>query len=217
MINSEKRKCLFGEEYERKFCFYLSQHLEANYDDRVCLISDQSECIGPIQERLFLNQMIFFIDCNLSASDSKYFDMIEQQLSINKFNRIILLNCLQKINSSSIAPINLLRKSLLPNGRLIIIYREPIMNTLPLPIEIMSKWSDAHVNDTRFIQQIYCDQNRNIDIRQKIETIKFVMNKFNWFSLLYHRMFYPLTLIDQKQVNENENVVLLIINSILDN
>jgi hypothetical protein len=143
--------------------------------------------------------------------------MIEQQLSINKFNRIILLNCLQKINSSSIAPINLLRKSLLPNGRLIIIYREPIMNTLPLPIEIMSKWSDAHVNDTRFIQQIYCDQNRNIDIRQKIETIKFVMNKFNWFSLLYHRMFYPLTLIDQKQVNENENVVLLIINSILDN
>ncbi len=123
--------------------------------------------------------------------------MIEQQLSTNKFNRIILLNCLHKINSRSILPINLLRKSLLPNGRLIIIYREPTMNTLPLPKEVMKQWFHVHMNHTRCIQQIYYE---HIEIHQKIETIKFLMNKFHWFNLLYHRMFYPLTLIHQKQV-----------------
>ncbi len=68
MINDEKRRCLFGDEYEREFCFYLSKHVESNCDDRVCLIGEDSKWINPIQERLFLNKIIYFINCNLSAS-----------------------------------------------------------------------------------------------------------------------------------------------------
>jgi hypothetical protein len=71
------------------------------------------------------------------------------------------------------------------------------MNTLPLPKEVTRKWAYEHVNDKRCIQQIYYD---HVDIQQKIETIRFLMNKFYWFCLLYHRGFYPLTLIHQKQV-----------------
>ena len=35
----------------------------------------------------------------------------------------------------------------------------------------------------RFIEQIYREQRNNIEIYQKNETIKFNMNKLNWFSL----------------------------------
>jgi hypothetical protein len=67
-IKDDKERCLFGEEYERAFCFYLSKYAEANCNDRVCLIGEDSKWINPIQKQLYLNKIICFIDCNLSAS-----------------------------------------------------------------------------------------------------------------------------------------------------
>ncbi len=40
-INNDKRKCLFGEEYESELCFYLAKYAEANCDDRVCLVNSR--------------------------------------------------------------------------------------------------------------------------------------------------------------------------------
>ncbi len=129
--------------------------------------------------------------------------MIAQRLSTNKFDRIILLNCLHQIKSStSIFPINLLHQSLTNDGRLLIISREPNTNTLPLPIEVVTEWMNVYGNSARCIEQIYCEKRIHIEIDRKIEIIKFLMNKFTWFSLLYNRMFYPLTLIHQTQVKE---------------
>jgi hypothetical protein len=71
MVEKNSKKCLFGEEYEREFCFYLAKHTEANCDDRVCLIGEESRWIIPIQERLFLNKTIYFIDCNLPGGELK--------------------------------------------------------------------------------------------------------------------------------------------------
>ena len=114
---------------------------------KYCLIGEESIWTFIIQERLFLNKTIYFIDCNLQQGQLKMkliestyelflnLDAIKKQLSTNKFDRIILLNCLHKINNTSISPINLLHKSLTKDGRLIIIYREPTMNTLPLPMK----------------------------------------------------------------------------------
>ena len=68
-INDQKKSCLFGVEYERELCFYLAKHIEANCDDRVCLIAEESQWIVPIQERLFLNKPIHFIDCTLHPSE----------------------------------------------------------------------------------------------------------------------------------------------------
>lgn len=68
-INTDRKKCLFGAEYERELCFHLAKHIEANCDDRVCLIAEESQWIVPIQERLFLNKPIHFIDCNLHSSE----------------------------------------------------------------------------------------------------------------------------------------------------
>ena len=203
-VNQEKKKCLFGDEYERELCFHLAKHLEANCDDRVCLIAEESQWIVPIQERLFLNKPIHFIDCTLHSSKSEgKQSTLEQQLPTYKFDRIIVLNCLHKITSGFIAPINLVRKLLTDNGRLVIIFREPAFNTLPLPIEVERKWFSVHGNHTRSIKQLHRQQNSDIDICQRIETIKFSLKKFHWFNLLYHRMFYPLTLIDRNQVGKD--------------
>ena len=88
-----------------------------------------------------------------------------------------------------------------------IIYREPAFNTLPLPIEVERKWFHAHENHKRSIKQLHRHQSAGIDIYQRIETIKFSMNKFHWLNLLYHRMFYPLILIDQNQVEKKQNMI----------
>jgi len=70
-INNDKRKCLFGEEYQRELCFYLVKYAEANCDDRVCLIGEEVVWTIIIQERLFLNKNIHFIDCNLQQGQLK--------------------------------------------------------------------------------------------------------------------------------------------------
>jgi len=67
-----KKNFLFSQEYESEFCFYLAKHTEANCDDRICLIGEESTWTVMIQERLFLNKAIYFIDCNLQQSTKNF-------------------------------------------------------------------------------------------------------------------------------------------------
>ena len=79
------------------------------------------------------------------------------------------------------------------------------MNTLPLPSEVLTKWFTVNAKSERFIAQIYCEKRNNVEICRSEETIKFTMHKLMWFSLLHNQLFYPLPLIDQKQVNSKTN------------
>jgi hypothetical protein len=64
-INEDETKCPFGEQYERELCYYLAKHAEVNCNDRLCLIGEESQWTSVIQECLFLNKSVDFIDCNL--------------------------------------------------------------------------------------------------------------------------------------------------------
>lgn len=86
-------------------------------------------------------------------------------------------------------------------------YREPNRNTLTLPNGILPKWYHANINNARLIEQIYREKRMNVEICQKNEIIKFFVNKLYWFSLLYNRMFYPLNLINQKEVKRKNNCI----------
>jgi hypothetical protein len=97
----------------------------------------------------------------------------------------------------------MLNKSLTPNGKLVIIHREPNINTLPLPIEVITNWYKANAHSARLIEQLHRDRKNNLELLWEVETIKFTTQKLNWFNLLIHRTFYPLTLNSQKQVCKN--------------
>ncbi|CAF3334600.1 unnamed protein product [Rotaria sp. Silwood1] len=175
IVNNERTfrvsKCRFGEQYEREFCFYLAKHAEVNCSDRLCIVGEESEWALIIQERLFLIKPVHFIDCKLHQG-----------------------------NSPLMSYINTLRKSLATNGKLIIIHREPNINTLPLPIEVITSWYNADTHSARLIEQLHRERKKNIELLWEVETIKFSIQKLNWFNLLIHRTFYPLTLNSQKQI-----------------
>ena len=42
-----------------------------------------------------------------------------------------------------------------------------------------------------------------MELLWEVETVKFTIQKLNWFNLLIHRSFYPLTLNSQKQVQDD--------------
>jgi hypothetical protein len=69
VINNERiypmSKCVFGGQYEKEFCSYLAKHAEVNCSDRVCLVGEEAEWASIVQERLFLNKPVHFIDCKL--------------------------------------------------------------------------------------------------------------------------------------------------------
>lgn len=146
-------------------------------------------------------------------------DAIKEQLSAHTFDRIILLNCLHQVNnpppadtrsesrasnasanSHLISFIHLLRKSLASQGKLVIIHREPNINTLPLPVEVITNWYDADAHSARLIEQLHRERKKDLELVWEMETIKFSLQKLIWFNLLIHRTFYPLTLTSQKQV-----------------
>ncbi len=141
-------------------------------------------------------------------------------MSKNTFDRIILLNCLHQItnednrsesrtttNVSLSSPlmsyINMLRKSLNINGKLVIIHREPNINTLPLPMEVITNWYSSNTHSARLIEQLHRERKKNMELLWEVETVKFTIQKLNWFNLLIHRSFYPLTLNSQKQVQDD--------------
>ena len=66
-VNIDQQHTRFGSNYERELCFYLAKHAEANSDDRLCIIGDEPQWASIIQEGLFLNKPIVFIDCQASA------------------------------------------------------------------------------------------------------------------------------------------------------
>jgi hypothetical protein len=69
IFNFDKKRCLFGEKYEREFCYYLAKHIEVNCTDQYCLIGEESQWALIIQERLFLNKPVYFIDANLQHGE----------------------------------------------------------------------------------------------------------------------------------------------------
>ena len=150
-------------------------------------------------------------------------DAIKEQLSANAFDRIILLNCLHQIGqnpdenrsesrntvlsvtSPLMSFINMLKKSLTSNGKLVLIHREPNINTLPLPVEVITNWYNANSHCARLIEQLHRERKKNLELLWEVETIKFNIHKLNWFNLLIHRTFYPLILSSQKQVTTQFN------------
>jgi len=191
-IKDQENTCLFNGEYERELCFYLAKHTESNPDHQICLIGDELIWTKKIQEGLFLNKPIDFLNCT---------DKSKQHLSRKQYDRIILLNCLHKLTYS---PIHILRRSLNQNGRLIIVYRDPYRNTLPLPPSVVKKWFHTNENSAQYVKEFYRQRGSRLEISEQIETIKFTIEKLRWFSLLYYRMFYPLSLIQQKQVCKDQ-------------
>lgn len=104
----------------------------------------------------------------------------------------------------------MLRKCLTNNGKLVIIHREPNINTLPLPVEVINSWYNANTHSARLIEQLHRERKKNLELLWEVETIKFSVQKLNWFNLLIHRTFYPLTLNSQRQVNINRIVFFVI-------
>jgi hypothetical protein len=96
----------------------------------------------------------------------------------------------------------MLRKSLAANGKLVIVHREPNINTLPLPTEVIANWYNANSHSARLIEQLHRERKKNLELVWELETVKFNTQKLTWFNLLIHRTFYPLTLNSPKQVNE---------------
>ena len=56
--------CWLGEQYAKEFCSHLAKHVEINCNDRLCLIGHEPEWASIVQERLFLNKSVEFIDCS---------------------------------------------------------------------------------------------------------------------------------------------------------
>lgn len=151
-------------------------------------------------------------------------DAIKQELPTNAFDRIILLNCLHQVanpavnddaqtesqhssyvsHSPLLSYIHMLRRALAKNGKLIIVHREPNINTLPLPMEVITNWYSANAHSARLIEQLHRDRKKGLEILWEVETVKFTIQKLVWYNLLIHRSFYPLTLNNQKQVNKNQ-------------
>lgn len=150
--------------------------------------------------------------------------MIEEKFGSEKFDRIILLNCLHQLSNPSpvqsearsisetslissnarvLLFVNRLRDRLTNDGKILIIHREPNINTLPLPIEVIGNWYEADSHSARLIEQLHRDRKKNLELLWEVETIRFSIQKLIWFNLLIHRMFYPLTLSSQKQVRGN--------------
>ena len=102
-----------------------------------------------------------------------------------------------------LAGVQICLHALREHGKLIIVDRDATSSTLPLPSDVNGDWSEASKTLPRLLEQLQRDRRTEIDIVEDMLTIRFLTTKLYWFSLLYHRAFYPLTLMNGKQVDRS--------------
>lgn len=135
---------------------------------------------------------------------------MKQSLPPSTYDGIILFQCLEQVYRHSLSFIHLCRRALKDDGQLIIIHRDVNSQTLPLPSEVFPPWSNKSSQLLRkLLEHLQRHQRHSIDFFQEIRSIKFTMRKIHWFSLLYHRTFYPLTLIEQNKVIFSDSLAFL--------
>ena len=71
-------------------------------------------------------------------------------------------------------------------------------------MEVITNWHNANAHGARLIEQLHRDRKKDLELLWEVETIKFSIQKLNWFNLLIHRAFYPLTLNSQKEVEKKK-------------
>ncbi|XP_067935904.1 uncharacterized protein [Watersipora subatra] len=196
----EEDQYRFGQAYEEAMFSLIHTHLELGTTDRFCYIGEEKGSFSPLVERKFcLVNPVTTILPNIQKGGSTqsavttstrvddYFRNASSECSSlkkNLFDRILIKDCIQDLTSNMYSLFSQLKLCLHGEGKLLIIHRPGMLNTLPLPKKMVKEFESKDVDIGPILNAL---QDAGFDVKWDIEICPIIMPKVKWLSMLQEK------------------------------
>lgn len=200
----EEDQYRFGNVYEEAMHSLIHTHLELGTTDRFCYVGENKGSFAPLIERKFcLVHPVKTIPINISpeqrnkkaadicrpsnsAVEEFFRDASSKCSSFKKsiFDRILLKDCVHYLTGNMYSLFSQLKMCLHEEGKLLIIHRPGMLNTLPLPKHMVKEFESRDVDIAPILNAL---QDAGFDVKWDIEICPIIMPKVKWLSMLQEK------------------------------
>lgn len=198
----------FGQAYEDSMFSLIHTHLELGTTDRFCYIGEEKGSFAPLIERKFClvhdpktispNVSSFQQQNGKSGTEAitygfpnscvdEFFKNASSQCSSLKktlFDRILLKDCIHCLTGNMYSLFSQLKTCLHEEGKILIIHRPGMLNTLPLPKNMVKDFEARDVDIAPILNAL---QDAGFDVKWDIEICPIVMSKVKWLSMVQEK------------------------------
>lgn len=201
----EEDQYRFGNAYEESMFSLIHTHLELGTTDRFCYVGEKKGSFAPLIERKFcLINSVETISPNGPATKlpaatqtisygvpnsniDEFFKNASSQCSSLKktlFDRILLKDCIHHLTGNMYTLFSQLKSCLHEEGKILIIHRPGMLNTLPLPKRMVKEFEGRDVDIGPILNAL---QDAGFDVKWDIEICPIIMPKVKWLSMIQEK------------------------------
>lgn len=205
----EEDQYRFGDTYEEAMFSLIHTHLELGTTDRLCYIGEKKGSFAPLIERKFClahppksisptngslggqPAITYHNLTQLTPVDEFFKDSASQCSTYKKklFDRIILKDCIHQLTANMYTLFSQIKECLNEEGKVLIIHRPGMLNTLPLPKQMIKEFESRDIDIAPILNAL---QDAGFDVKWDIEICPIVMPKVKWVSMIQEK--YPADL-----------------------
>lgn len=203
----EEDQYRFGDVYEEAMFKLIHTHLELGTTDKFCYIGESKGSFAPLIERKFCliyppkivtpnesRQQQNSLYGNPTASCSPISNNIEvffreaaskcSTIKTDHFDRILVKDCIHLMTGNMYNLFSQLKLCLNEEGKLLIIHRPGMLNTLPLPKHMVKEFENRDIDIAPILNAL---QDAGFDVKWDVEVCPIVMPKVKWLSMIQEK------------------------------
>ena len=194
----------------------IHTHLELGTTDRFCYIGEEKGSFAPLIQRKFClihdvkalhpsvnpvssqsNQLAITYGPSCSEAEEFFKNASSQCTTYKKdiFDRLLLKDCIHTATENLYNFFTQVKACLHPEGKLLIIHRPGMLNTLPLPKTMIREFERSDVDIGPILNAL---QDAGFDVKWDIEMCPVIMPKVKWLSMIQGK--HPAELKDTDDI-----------------
>lgn len=214
----EEDQYRFGDTYEEAMFSLIHTHLELGTTDRFCYVGEKKGSFAPLIDRKFcLMHPVQEISPTNGAIPSGQpaitYNNLTQQTPVDDFfkngasqcatyqkkifDRILLKDCIHLLTGNLYSLFSQIKQCLNEEGKLLIIHRPGMLNTLPLPKKMVKEFEEKDIDIAPILNAL---QDAGFDVKWDIEVCPVVMPKVKWLSMIQEKHPADLESSDDNQI-----------------
>ena len=201
----EEDQYRFGDTYEEAMFSLIHTHLELGTTDKFCYVGEKKGSFAPLIERKFClmhpaheisptnsaipagQPSITYNNLTQLTPVDEFFKNSASQCSTYQkkiFDRILLKDCIHLLTGNLYSLFSQIKECLNEEGRLLIIHRPGMLNTLPLPKQMIKEFEEKDIDIAPILNAL---QDAGFDVKWDIEICPIVMPKVKWLSMIQEK------------------------------
>lgn len=208
----------FGDIYEENMFSLIHKYLELGTTDRFCYVGEEKGSFAPLIERKFclLHPVVSVIPGRVLYEETptkrvipvhyadvgaaEYFKQSATECKTftrTLFDRVLIKDSLHYLQHPLLL-FQQIRACLPTDGKLVIVHRPAMMNTLPYFKDAVKRLQETDVDFMTTVREL---QSAGFDVQWEIENVPVLMPKHKWLSMVKHKFPPQLEIIGNMEIH----------------